>query len=124
MAVNKVIGRWAITRFKEKQVFGDKDEPSAALIECWLETGRTHQIRVHMNYLGFSLVGDPVYASNKIVRRNLPKEISNTFINFNRPALHAKELGFVHPKTGELLNFKIDPPEDMKKLISKLKSYC
>ncbi|HEY7809633.1 MAG TPA: RluA family pseudouridine synthase [Allosphingosinicella sp.] len=87
----------------------------AALVECRLETGRTHQVRVHMTSLGHPLIGDPVYGRTRSAHRELLKEL-----NFSRQALHAAELGFVHPVLKQNLSFKSAVPSDMQELLSGL----
>ncbi len=112
-------GRHAVTRARIVEPFGN---PSvAALIECWLETGRTHQIRVHMTHAGHGLVGDPTYGGKrKLAAKSLPPAAIAAVQNFPRQALHAAVLGFVHPVTGEDLRFEAPLPEDMAGLISIL----
>ncbi|MBY0578416.1 MAG: 23S rRNA pseudouridine(1911/1915/1917) synthase RluD [Burkholderiales bacterium] len=85
------------------------------LLECTLESGRTHQIRVHMQYIGHPIVGDPVYG-------NKPKQSENSVLlaAFPRQALHAKRLSFAHPESGEFLEFESDLPEDLAALLEKL----
>jgi 23S rRNA pseudouridine1911/1915/1917 synthase len=87
----------------------------AALVQCRLETGRTHQVRVHMASLGHPLVGDPVYGRSRSAHRELLKRL-----DFARQALHAAELGFVHPVSKENLSFKSAAPSDMQELLSAL----
>jgi 23S rRNA pseudouridine1911/1915/1917 synthase len=87
----------------------------AALVECRLETGRTHQVRVHMASLGHPLVGDPVYGRTRTAHRELLKKLG-----FARQALHAAELGFRHPVSKENLSFKSAVPSDMQELLSAL----
>ncbi|MBW0145013.1 RluA family pseudouridine synthase [Sphingomicrobium clamense] len=87
----------------------------ASLVECRLETGRTHQVRVHMASLGHPLVGDPTYGRTKKTHRNLLKELG-----FERQALHAAELGFTHPVTKDRLSFSSALPSDMAELVEKL----
>src|SRR4051812_37674652 len=87
----------------------------AALVECRLETGRTHQVRVHMTSLGHPLLGDPVYGRTQSIHRELLKRL-----HFERQALHAAILGFIHPVTGEALSFKSAVPSDMQELLSAL----
>ncbi len=87
----------------------------AALVECRLETGRTHQVRVHMNSIGHPLLGDPVYGRGKIAHRDLLNQL-----DFKRQALHAALIGFVHPVSKENLSFKSAIPSDMQELFSAL----
>ncbi|MDF1802698.1 RluA family pseudouridine synthase [Thalassovita sp.] len=113
-------GRHAVTRVRIVEPFGTP--PVVTLVECWLETGRTHQIRVHMAHAGHGLVGDPTYGG----RRKLPaKSISEAGIAaakaFSRQALHAAVLGFVHPATGESMRFESPLPQDMQDLITALR---
>ena len=113
-------GRHAVTRARIVESLGSS--PAAALIECWLETGRTHQIRVHLAHCGHSLIGDPVYGGK---RKLSPKVIGHAGVEaasrFGRQALHAATLGFVHPVTGSDLSFEADLPQDMVELISKMR---
>ena len=92
----------------------------AALVECWLETGRTHQIRVHLAYAGHGLVGDQTYGGRKKLGSILGKgaEVGNSF---PRQALHAASLGFDHPVTGERLEFTSPLPPDLAGLIAGLR---
>jgi 23S rRNA pseudouridine1911/1915/1917 synthase len=105
-------GKPAVTRYKVERVFADM----AALIECRLLTGRTHQIRVHLAERGHPLIGDPVYGG-RTARRSV-KDLAA--VAFSRQALHARHLGFVHPASGEYLAFDSDLPSDMKSLLASL----
>ena len=87
----------------------------AALVECRLETGRTHQIRVHMASIGHPLIGDQVYGTSKTVHRPLLERLG-----FRRQALHAARLGFIHPATGKKLTFESEVPADMQELFSQI----
>ena len=109
-------GRRAVTRVKVMQAWA----PDLALVECRLETGRTHQIRVHMAYCGLPLVGDQTYGGRRkaSTRLGAAADLVNTF---PRQALHAAELGFVHPVSGKQLAFRSALPSDMQVLLSKLK---
>ena len=112
-------GRHAVTRVRVVRGFGTP--PVLALVECWLETGRTHQIRVHMAHAGHALVGDPVYGGRrKVAKGALPEAAEIAVRDFPRQALHAAVLGFVHPVTGEHLRFEAPLPEDMARLIAAL----
>lgn len=112
-------GRHAVTRARIVQSFGAP--PVAAEIECWLETGRTHQIRVHMAHAGHGLIGDPVYGGQrKLAQKALSPEAHDALRSFPRQALHAAILGFEHPVTGQTHEFEAPLPQDMADLISVL----
>lgn len=104
MAVNLKNGRRAVTHFRVLERF-----KSATLLELRLETGRTHQIRVHMSYIGHPLAGDTVYGRKK------PK------YGIEGQALHARVLGFVHPGTGKYMEFEAEPPREFNELVAKLR---
>lgn len=112
-------GRHAITRARLVESFGSPAQ--ASLVMCWLETGRTHQIRVHMAHAGHGLIGDQTYGGR---RKLSPKAISEAAVaavrTFPRQALHAASLGFVHPVTGANLSFSAPMPDDMAGLIETL----
>ena len=102
-------GKHAVTRYKTLRKMD-----GCALVECRLETGRTHQVRVHLASIGHALVGDPLYGrSNSAVRPVLQR------LGFKRQALHAAVLGFVHPVTSDRVRFASDLPPDMKELIDE-----
>ena len=112
-------GRHAITRARIVDSFGTP--PVVALIECWLETGRTHQIRVHMAHAGHGLVGDPVYGGKrKLAAKALSTQAAAAVQGFPRQALHAAVLGFVHPVSGEDMRFEAPLPQDMATLLDTL----
>lgn len=122
-------GRHAVTHYKAKETFGELDKgvglPAAALIECRLETGRTHQIRVHLAHIGAPLIGDPTYGRQRGIKAFGSGE---AFIDattrarqFDRQALHAASLGFVHPVTGEDVFAEAPLPPDMDGLLSALR---
>ena len=103
-------GKRAVTHWKRLELLND-----AALVECRLETGRTHQVRVHMASIGHPLVGDPVYGRGKSAHRKLLNQL-----DFKRQALHAAHLGFVHPVTKGRLSFDSALPSDMQELFTAL----
>lgn len=105
MAVNVKNGRRAVTHFKVLERFSE-----ATLIECRLETGRTHQIRVHMSYIGHPLIGDTVYGRSK------------KKYDIEGQALHARLLGFIHPATGKYVEFQAEPPKEFNDLLKKLRN--
>ncbi len=122
MAVVKDAGRHAITRARTDESFGPTDRPVASLLTCWLETGRTHQIRAHMSYVGHALIGDPVYGSRRAVPKNaLSVTGLEALRGFARQALHAATLGFVHPVTSEELRFEAPLPADFDGLLIALR---
>ena len=120
MAVGKDKGKIAITNYKTLKVFHNSNLPRISLIECQLETGRTHQIRVHMNFKGNSILGDKSYGKSKKKFREIDPDIEKEINNFNRQALHAKSLGFFHPKTKKEIFFKAKRPKDFDTLIKNL----
>lgn len=112
-------GRHAVTRVRIVDRFGTP--PVMSLVECWLETGRTHQIRVHMAHTGHGLVGDPVYGGRrKISHKSLTPNAVQAIQDFDRQALHAAVLGFEHPVSGKMMRFEADLPTDMITLLSNL----
>ncbi|MGY6536264.1 MAG: pseudouridine synthase [Pararhodobacter sp.] len=114
-------GRHAVTRAQVTEAFGTPAQ--LALTECWLETGRTHQIRVHMAHAGHALVGDPVYGSGRRrpARGSLPDAAMAALAAFPRQALHAAALGFEHPVSGAALRFEAPLPGDMQDLLAMLR---
>ncbi|MDR2385286.1 MAG: RluA family pseudouridine synthase [Tannerella sp.] len=115
-------GKQAVTHYKIVEKFG-----YVSRIECSLETGRTHQIRVHLKYIGHPVFNDERYGGNLILKglqsASYKQFINNCFETCNRQALHAKTLGFVHPKTGKEMFFDSELPEDMTALIDKWRKY-
>ena len=120
MTVSDVSGKKAITNYKTLKVFNIKDIPKISLMECKLETGRTHQIRVHMQYKGTSLLGDKQYGKKNIKFKKINKDFEKYFSILNGQALHAKSLGLDHPITKKFINFESELPEDFKKLLNLL----
>lgn len=115
----------AITHYEVIERFQEKDDATAiaSLVECRLETGRTHQIRVHMSHLGHPLVGDPEYSGSYRTKSNrLDPETKAVVDAFPRQALHAFLLCFEHPTTGEIMEFETDLPDDMQALIEALRA--
>lgn len=115
-------GRHAVTRLRTTASFGPPARPVVSLLECRLETGRTHQIRVHATHTGYALVGDPVYGRARVVpERQLAPEAAGALRSFPRQALHAARLGFRHPVTGVELRFESPLPGDMAALLDLLR---
>ncbi len=114
MAVVPSGGKTAVTRARVIERFGDAARTRAALVECWLETGRTHQIRVHLAHAGHPLVGDWTYGRTR-------SGTDPALAGFPRQALHATTLGFVHPVTGRAMRFEAPPPDDFTGLLTVLR---
>jgi 23S rRNA pseudouridine1911/1915/1917 synthase len=116
------IGKHAVTHYKVLERFG-----YVTLISCKLETGRTHQIRVHMKHIGHTLFNDERYGGNLILKgttfTKYKQFIDNCFKTLPRQALHAKTLGFIHPNTGEMMRFDTEIPKDMADCIEKWRNY-
>ena len=116
-------GRIAITHYVVDGRFGGEGWDISS-VECRLETGRTHQIRVHLAHIGHPIVADPVYAAGYATKANrLPGDLQTLVRSFGRQALHAATLGFEHPATGETLRFEADLPPDMAEIVLELKKY-
>ena len=124
MAVSNTKGKKAITNYKTLKVYSDKDIPKISLVECELETGRTHQIRVHLSYKGNPLIGDKKYGKKKLIFRKIDKQLEKILLNFDRQALHAKSLGFFHPKKEKFLYFESELPKDFKKILVFLDKFA
>jgi len=115
-------GKEAITHYKVLERFG-----YVSLVQCELETGRTHQIRVHMKHIGHPLFNDELYGGDKIIKGTIftkyKQFVENCFSICPRHALHAKTIGFIHPRTRREIKFESEIPEDMTKLIEKWRGY-
>ncbi|MFO7920560.1 MAG: RluA family pseudouridine synthase [Nioella sp.] len=112
-------GRHAVTRARVAEGFG-----AVALLDCWLETGRTHQIRVHLAHAGHALVGDQTYGGRrKVSAKDLGADLAADLNGFRRQALHAGTLGFEHPVTGARLRFSAPLPGDMARLLERLRDH-
>ena len=120
MTVSDISGKKAITNYKTVKVFNIKDVPKLSLIECELETGRTHQIRVHLKYKGTSLLGDKQYGKKNIKFKKINKEFFNILSKLSGQALHAQTLEFIHPVKKKRVSFKSKLPLDFKKMLDLL----
>ena len=121
-AVSMERGRHAVTRAVMLESFGTP--PAAMLVECRLETGRTHQIRVHLAHCGLGLIGDPVYARARRAPTRALGDAAAAVAAFPRQALHAAHLGFAHPEDGRWLSFDSELPPDMQQLLVELRGTC
>ncbi len=122
MTVSDVSGKKAITNYKTIKVFNVKNIPKISLIECELETGRTHQIRVHLKYKGTSLLGDKQYGKKNIKFKKINNEFSTSLNQLSGQALHAKTLEFEHPTTKKWISFNSDLPSSFKKILKLLEN--
>ena len=122
MTVSDINGKKAITNYKTIKVFNIKDIPKISLIECELETGRTHQIRVHLKYKGVSLLGDKQYGKKNIKFKKINNEFFDKLNKLSGQALHAKTLEFVHPVNKKNMSFNSDLPNSFKKILKLLEN--
>ncbi len=120
MAVSDMKGKRAITNYFTKKVYSIKNIPKISLVECELETGRTHQIRVHMAHKGNPILGDKQYGKKNIKFKKSNKDFEKKLNSLNRQALHAKSLGFIHPNNNKFMSFESNLPKDYKKLLDLL----
>ncbi|MDA9684498.1 RluA family pseudouridine synthase [Candidatus Pelagibacter bacterium] len=123
MTVSEIKGKKAITNYKTLKVFNIKEVPKISLIECKLETGRTHQIRVHLKYKGTSIIGDQQYGKKNIKFKKINKDFFNVFSNINGQVLHAQTLEFLHPVKKKWMSFKAPLPNDFKKMLNFLNKH-
>jgi len=122
MEVSQIKGKKAITNYKTLEVFENKNTPTLSLLECKLETGRTHQIRVHMNYLGNSIVGDDKYKKKFKMVKNINPVLEKNLINLKRQFLHAKTIGFMHPKKNKEMIFNSILPQELEIILKTLRN--
>ena len=122
MEVSSSKGKTAITNYKTLEIFENKNIPTFSLLECKLETGRTHQIRVHMNFIGNSIVGDDKYKKKFKKIKNINPVLEEKIINLNRQFLHAKTIGFIHPKKNKEMIFSSILPKELKIILKILRN--
>jgi len=115
-------GRKAITNYKTLEIFENDKTPTLSLVECKLETGRTHQIRVHMSYKGNNILGDKKYKKKFKKFKNIDQRLENLIYKLDRQFLHAKTLGFKHPITGKELKFTSILPQDLENILKILRN--
>ena len=122
MTVSDISGKKAITNYKTLKIFNIKDVPKISLLECKLETGRTHQIRVHLKYKGTSLLGDKQYGKKNIKFKKINNDFFSQLNNLSGQALHAKTLEFTHPKTKKRMTFNSDLPDGFQNMLNLLEN--
>ena len=122
MEVSVSKGKKAITNYKTIEIFKNEKIPTLSLVECKLETGRTHQIRVHMNYKGNSIVGDDKYKKKYKKLSNIDMEVHASISNLLRQFLHAKTLGFIHPKSNQQMIFSSNLPRELNNILKTLRN--
>ena len=122
MEVSRSKGKEAITNYKTLEIFENEKTPTLSLVECKLETGRTHQIRVHMNYKGNSIVGDDKYKKKYKKLKNIDLKIQNSISDLTRQFLHAKTLGFMHPKNNQKMHFSSKLPHELNNILEMLRN--
>ena len=122
MSVSLSRGKNSITNYKTLEIFEKETVPTFSLIECKLETGRTHQIRVHMSYKGNNIVGDQKYKKKFKKIKNINKDLEKKIMNLDRQFLHAVSLGFTHPTKNKRMNFKSKLPNDLENILKSLRN--
>ena len=122
MEVSNTKAKKAITNYKSIEIFENKRTPTLSLMECQLETGRTHQIRVHMNYLGNSIVGDDKYKKKFKKIKDIDILLNKNLTNLNRQFLHAKTIGFIHPKKNKKMVFSSKLPDELEIILKILRN--
>ena len=122
MSVSLSKGKNSITNYKTLEIFEKETVPTFSLIECKLETGRTHQIRVHMSYKGNNIVGDQKYKKKFKKIKNINKDLEKKIMNLDRQFLHAVSLGFTHPTKNKRMNFKSKLPNDLENILKNLRN--
>ena len=122
MEVGLTKGKKAVTNYKTLEVFENEKIPTFSLIECKLETGRTHQIRVHMSYKGNNILGDKKYKKKFKKFKNINETLEKNILSLDRQFLHAKTIGFIHPTTGKELEFTSNLPQDLDNILKMLRN--
>ena len=122
MTVSLTKGKNSITNYKTLEIFEKETIPTFSLIECGLETGRTHQIRVHMSYKGNNILGDQKYKKKFQKIKNINKILEKKIMNLNRQFLHAASLEFTHPTKNKRMIFKSKLPDDLEKILKSLRN--
>jgi len=114
-------GKKAVTNYRTLEIFENNQTPTLSLVECKLETGRTHQIRVHMSYKGNNILGDKKYKKKFKKFKNIDKNLEKSILKLDRQFLHAKTLGFVHPATEKEIEFSSFLPQELENILKMLR---
>jgi len=122
MEVSSSKGKRAITNYKTIEIFENDKTPTLSLVECKLETGRTHQIRVHMTHMGNSIMGDGKYKKKYKKLKNIDTSLESLIYKLERQFLHAHTLGFIHPKTNEEMVFTSILPQELENILVLLRN--
>ena len=122
MEVGITKGKIAITNYKTLEIFENDKTPTFSLVECKLETGRTHQIRVHMSHKGNNILGDKKYRKKFKKIKNINHNLEKLIYSLDRQFLHAKVIGFIHPKSGKKLRFTSILPNDLSNIVKTLRN--
>ena len=122
MEVSNSKGKRAITNYKTIEIFENDKTPTLSLVECRLETGRTHQIRVHMTHMGNSIMGDGKYKKKYKKLKNIDTSLENLIYKLDRQFLHAHTLGFIHPRTNEEMTFTSILPQELENILVLLRN--
>jgi 23S rRNA pseudouridine1911/1915/1917 synthase len=122
MEVSISKGKRAITNYKTIEIFENDKTPTLSFVECRLETGRTHQIRVHMSHLGHSIMGDGKYKKKYKKLKNIDTNLENSIYKLERQFLHAQTLGFIHPKTNKEMIFTSILPQELENILELLRN--
>jgi len=122
MEVGITRGKKAITNYKTLETFENDKVPTLSLVECRLETGRTHQIRVHMSHKGNNILGDKKYKKKFKKFKNIDPKLEECILKLDRQFLHAKVLGFYHPRSGKRLEFSSNLPSTLDNILKKLRN--
>ena len=120
--MSRIKGKKAISNYKTLEIFENEKIPTLSLVECKLETGRTHQIRVHMNYKGNSIVGDDKYKKKFKKLKDIEPSLEKILTKLNRQFLHAKTLGFIHPRKNKQMIFNSILPNELEIILKTLRN--
>ena len=122
MEVGITKGKRAITNYKTIEIFENEKIPTFSLVECKLETGRTHQIRVHLSDKGNHILGDKNYKKKFKRFKEIDKSLEHQILELNRQFLHAKKIEFIHPSLNKKISLEVDLPKELSNILKKLRN--